>query len=286
MTIKASTQTVVRSARNILLASIIGVIATPGMAETTQESRSSKSISFFSSSEINLDSKDALLSDAEVTLSTPLIKYGYRVESNETIIDVSSTVVIDTGSIWIYDVSTDLISDFDGDAYYHRFSVAIDADTDFDVAYVYAKLYISYEGGPWNHYSTSDAYHIYTDSAHDRFVIETELADGFPSGYYDVRVVLYDADTEVRIQNYGPYDDDSLSTLPLEGSYYDDGYSGGYYPIETEIVIAGTGSTSVWLLIMLVVTTLVLRIKGDEPKKLKGSVTFDSHSHLVVTIIN
>ena len=51
------------------------------------------------------------------------------------------------------------------------------------------------------------------------------------------------------LHSYGPYDDDSLSTLPLEDSVYDDD---GYYStgVTTEVIVAGHGGVSVWLLAM------------------------------------
>lgn len=259
MTSKTTLQWVRGGIKGIILSSLLSFLSAPIMAEAAEEIRTSKSINFASSAEIDKATKDVLLKQAETNLNAPLIKQGFRAESSVAAVHVGGTSYDNQGVMWIYNASTDLISDFDGDDFYHRFSVTIDADTEYDVAYVYAMLYLSYEGGPWNHYSTSNAYHIYADSSHDAFVVETELGDGFPPGYYDVRIVLYDADTDASVMNYGPYDDASLSTLPLEDSYYDDGYSESYYPIETEIVIAGSGSMS-WMLALPVLITVVRRL--------------------------
>ena len=162
-----------------------------------------------------------------------------------------------------------MISDLDDDGYYHRFSVAIDADTVYSTSWVYAQLYLSYEGGPWNHYATSSDFHIHGDSAADVFVIETELAEGFPAGYYDIRIELYDANSGEWLQSYGPYDDASLSALPLEDSVYDDYYISG---VTTEVIVAGHGGVSIWLLVMFGLFGLVrwrkLRGMSDEEKKI------------------
>jgi len=128
--------------------------------------------------------------------------------------------------------------------------VLIDVDTVFDTAYIYAKLYLSYEGGPWNFLAASDNHHIHFDSELDSFIIETELADGYPPGYYDVRIEIYDADFDEWLLSYGPYDDASLSALPLEDSYYDDNDTVVIYPVETEIIIAGHGGSMSWLLMV------------------------------------
>lgn len=244
MTTKSITQQINTAIKGVALAGTLGLLSLPFLAEAADEVRTSKSISFSSTTNIDKVSKDALLEQAKTDVNQPLLEQGFRPEANVAAVYVGNTSYVSDGEIWIYNATTELISDFDGDDYYHRFSVAIDVDTVYSASYVYAELYLSYEGGPWNYYATSDTYRINYDSELDTFVVETELGDGFPSGYYDVRIKLYDADTDVKVMSYGPYDDASLSTLPLEDSYYDDGYSDGYYPVETEVVIAGAGSLS------------------------------------------
>lgn len=223
-------------------------------ANNTQ-SRSSRSISFTTNTEIDKTEKDRQLKLAEADTLSPLVKQGFREEgvsekklpTGISTLTYTDSTSYSTGEFSIYDASTDLISDFDFDGFYHRLSVKIDADTIHDVSYVYAKLYLSYEGGPWNHYATSNSYHIYGDSVLDSFIIETELADGYPPGYYDIRIELYDADYGDWLVSYGPYDDASLSALPLEDSYYDDEYIDNGYYIETGVAISA-GSLSTWLL--------------------------------------
>ena len=257
-----TTSHLINSLIAILLGSLFIVYAVPALSETTEVARTSKSISFTSSTEMDKASKDELLIQADADVNAPLIKQGYRAESSVAAARIVGASYISEGVMWIYDATTDLISDFDGDDFYHRFSVTIDADTQYERSNVYARLYLSYEGGPWNHYATSGVYAIYGDSELDAFVIETELGDGFPPGYYDVRIVLYDADIDASVVNYGPYDDTSLSTLPLEDSFYDDIYSGSYYPVETEVVIAGSasGSMSLWLLMVPALLTVIRRM--------------------------
>lgn len=252
--------TTIRS-RFVFLLLLAGLSAS-AMAATNSVSRSSKSISFVQSTQPDKLEKDARLRQVSAEVLAPLRKQGFRQESTATALKIVSVSAIGNMDISIYDVFTELISDFNDNGFYHRFSVTVDADTIYDTAYVYARLYLSFEGGPWNYYASSDSYHIYGDSDLDSFVIETELADGFPPGYYDVRIELYDADSDNWLLSYGPYDDASLSALPLEDSYYDDPYPVAIYPVESQIVVASHGgAASAWLLLLPVIIG-VLRKRG------------------------
>ncbi|MCU7929594.1 MAG: choice-of-anchor H family protein [Candidatus Thiodiazotropha sp. (ex Codakia rugifera)] len=129
----------------------------------------------------------------------------------------------------IFDAQTVISRDDDDDGYYHRLKVTFDADVPGDEAWVYAKLYLSLEGGPWNHYFTTDNFPIAGETTEDDYEVVTRLLDGYPTGYYDVLIELYDADDELLVVNYGPYDDIDLSVLPMEDSFRDDydDYGGG-----------------------------------------------------------
>jgi hypothetical protein len=223
------------------------LLSSPLMAEEKLQQRISKTISFTQSDNLDKTTKDARLKQADADVMESLNKEGFRMEST---VRASYAATGGYTDIIVYDASTDLISDLNYDGFYHRFSVVIDVDTVYETSYVYAQLYLSLEGGPWNHYATSSSYHIYGDSENDTFVIETELAEGFPPGYYDVKIEIYDADTGQWLVNYGPYEDSSLSGLPLEDSYYDDSYDSGYYPIETNVVVAGHAGSLNWLLLL------------------------------------
>ena len=243
-----------RKAKKLTLWSAIWVsltlISAPLMAEEVVSTRTSKSISFSNKTTLDKVARDEQLKQAESDVNEPLIKTGLRSESLAMAVHVDSTSSVSSSDIFVFDASSELISDFNYDGFYHRFSVSVDADTVFETAYVYAKIYLSYEGRPWNLYATSDNYHIYGDSELDRFVIETELGEGFPTGYYDVRIELYDADHNIWVDTYGPYDDADLLELPLEDSYYDEGYGAVEYQTETEIIVSGRGhgAMSWWLL--------------------------------------
>jgi hypothetical protein len=231
------------------------LLSSPLMAEETDQ-RSSTSISFEVNDGLDEITKDEQLKQADADVMTPLIKDGYRSESTVVGVHIESA---GAGDVYVYDASAELISDLNYDGFYHRFSIALDVDTVYDTSTVYAKLYLSLEGGPWNHYATSENYHIYGNSESDIFVIETELGNGFPPGYYDIKVDLYDAYTGQWLANYGPYEDASLSALPLEDSYYDDSYDGGIYPIETEIVVSRHAGSVNRVLLLLIPFVIAVR---------------------------
>lgn len=252
-----------KKVRLLVLAISVFISATASAVETMGV-RSSRSITYNSSTTLDKTSKDVLLNQADIDIFPALSEQGFRAESTVMAVHIETISVHNAGEITVYDASTELISDFNYDGFYHRFSTAIDIDTVYDTAYVYVKLYLSYEGGPWNHYATSDSYHIHGDSELDSFIIETELADGFPPGYYDVRIEVYDGDYNEWLLSYGPYDDASLSALPLEDSYYDD--NSVYYPVSTEIVVAGHGHGAMgwWLLMIAAVLLLCRKLTGYE----------------------
>lgn len=255
-----------------LLSSSLLILSLPAAAVDTKKiatdtlvipTRSSTSISLLPSSDLNKIDRDEKLKNADTSIMPALIKEGNRIESIDTSVEPSLkifNVTTTSHDFTLFDASTDLISDFNYDGFYHRFSVTFDVDTVYDKAYVYAKVYLSYEGGPWNHYATSDDYPVYLDSENDTMTIETELDDGFAPGYYDVRIELYDADYNEWLLSYGPYDDASLRALPLEDSYYDDpGYIGDSH-LTTEVIVSARGHGAMgWLLIFIPALLVVAR---------------------------
>jgi hypothetical protein len=94
----------------------------------------------------------------------------------------------------IYDADVQTISDFDGDGYHHAINVYFDVDVSYDSATVYAKLYLSREGGPWRQYFTTDLFSIHIDDVGDAYEVQTELLEGYEPGYYSVLVEVYSLD--------------------------------------------------------------------------------------------
>jgi hypothetical protein len=145
---------------------------------------------------------------------------------------------------WFYDVDVILFNDDDRDGYYHGIDLLFDADTYFSSAEVYAVLYLSYEGGPWNEYGVTEDFWIYGTSANDEYVMVTELMQGYPTGDYDILIELFDAWDGSFVASYGPEDTSELSYLPLEDYNRD-------APVEeTRVVVnsGGGGAMDGWLL--------------------------------------
>jgi hypothetical protein len=239
---------------------LLFVLSAPLRAESATEIRASKSISYTSEPANDKARRDEQLKQTDTDLMPALQVQGFRAESTVMALQVENASYYPAEDIYIYDATTHLISDFNENGFYHRFSVMIDADTIYEVAHVYVRLYLSYEGGPWNHYATSNTYHISGESELDYFTVETELANGYIPGYYDIRIELYNADHDSWLFSYGPYDDASLRTLPLEDSFYDDLYqTAAYYPVETEVIVTGHGhgSMSWWLFILPALISLL-----------------------------
>lgn len=232
---------------------IANASASDNATSDNETQTSSRSISYSLADSTSTVEKQQQLAKAELQALLPISKQGYRSESTQL---MSSSYY---GDFSIYATSVELVEDFDYDGFYHHFSVTMDVDTVYSNAHVYAELYISYEGGPWNYYASTDVFTIYGDSASDAFVIESELVDGFPAGYYDIRIDLYDADQNTWLLSYGPYEDNSLSTLPLEDSYRDNFYDDTSVSYETDIYVHGNGAINGWSLLLLAGLALIAR---------------------------
>ena len=128
---------------------------------------------------------------------------------------------------WIYYADVELFSDDDNDGYFYGIDVLFDADTYYEVADVYAALYLSYEGGPWNEYAVTDTFSIFGATSDDEYVVVTELMSGYPTGSYDLLIELYDAYDGAFVADMGPENNPDLAFLPLEDFNRDDPRVGG-----------------------------------------------------------
>jgi hypothetical protein len=140
---------------------------------------------------------------------------------------------------YIFDADVELFDDFDSDGYFTFLSVRIDADSLRDSAWVYAELYLSADGTTWEHYHSTDDFWIGGATGDDEFFVETELVTGYPSGYYDLLIELYDADFGTYSDEFGPNQSDLMALLPLEDVTRD--------PEPRPVVIHGGGGAFGWL---------------------------------------
>jgi hypothetical protein len=156
---------------------------------------------------------------------------------------------VNDGSFVIYEGYTQLIEDLDIDGYYQTFSVTFDADfisySPYNSAIVYAELYLSENGGPWQHYYTTDSFVIQGESTNDNFEVYSTLSQGFNPNQYDVLIDLYEEGYPYIVASYSSDDSNALFALPLESSDYDITY---YEEIH---VYGGSSSTAGILIITL-----------------------------------
>lgn len=123
---------------------------------------------------------------------------------------------------WVYYADVELFYDDDLDGYFYGIDVLFDVDTLYEVADVYAVLYLSFEGGPWNEYAATDDFSIFGATSEDEYVVVTELDSGYPTGSYDLLIEIYDAFDGAFLTSLGPADTSELSLLPLEDFNRDD----------------------------------------------------------------
>ena len=170
----------------------------------------------------------------------------------------------------IFDAHAEATADLDGDGYYHRLKITFDADVNSTLETVYAKLYLSYEGGDWQTYATSDLFQIYDDSAEDRYEIITELLEGYQPGYYDVLIELHSLyHTGIVAKRIISTDNDG-HVLALEDREHDEYYA-------EEIFYTGYGSygaTGSFSLIALFLLGLLVIIKFRGALKTSSAPNF------------
>ncbi|MCE9678132.1 choice-of-anchor H family protein [Shewanella sp. AS1] len=144
----------------------------------------------------------------------------------------------------IYEASSRLFTDYDYDGFYQTFSVTFDADVygyySGEYAQVFADLYLSRNGGPWELYHTTDVFTIVDNASDDDFEVLTTLYSGYPSDHYDLLIDLYEVGYWDIVATISSDDVEDLYALPLESSDRDEYYIDG---VTTEVVIRG-GSVS------------------------------------------
>ncbi len=158
----------------------------------------------------------------------------------------------------IYAANVQTISDFDGDGYHHAINVYFDVDVSYDSATVYAKLYLSREGGPWSQYFTTDLFSIHIDDVGDAYEVQTELLEGYDPGYYSVLVEVYSLDhaymvtSEVLDYQYLGRDvmiEARNWDVPYEEVYYEEDHSHG-------------GGSMTTLLVFFLIIQVVIAARG------------------------
>lgn len=125
------------------------------------------------------------------------------------------------GNVWVYSAAVSLSTDFDSDGYYTRISLDFDVDTDYLRTDVYARLFLSLEQGPWIEYAVTDNFTVTASTDADSYYVDTDLLEGFPPGYYDLKIEVYDAIDDYLVASYGPAESAEVTLLPLEDELAD-----------------------------------------------------------------
>jgi hypothetical protein len=176
--------------------------------------------------------------------------------SSETVAGRAGTVA--NTDFWFYDADVILFNDHDDDGHFHGIDLLFDADTYYNFAEVYAVVYLSLEGGPWNEYSVTDNFTLYGASAEDEFNIVTELVSGYPTGSYDLLIELFDGYNDAFLASYGPVDTPELAFLPLEDANRDVPYVPPPPPTTT-VVVHDHGGAFGWPAVLLLLGFGLLR---------------------------
>lgn len=155
---------------------------------------------------------------------------------------------------WIYEADVILFGDDDADGHYYGIDLLIDADTIYGVADVYAVVYLSLDGGPWNEYAVTDDFTIFGATGTDEYVLVTELMSGYPRGSYDLLIELFDTYDGSFVASLGPEDTSELAYLPLED-----------YDRDAPIVVShgGGGAAGLFTLSLLAIAGLRRRLRKD-----------------------
>jgi hypothetical protein len=147
------------------------------------------------------------------------------------------------GDSYVYDATTDLFYDNDGDGYFHHLRVRFDADTLFDTSWIYARIFVSADGNSWEQVFETDDFVIHGSDPDDDYEVETDLVSGYSAALYDVLIELYDADDGTLVDEFGPNESSDFSLLPLEDAVRD-----GVEPAPGPIVDGDGGGGAVsWL---------------------------------------
>jgi hypothetical protein len=161
---------------------------------------------------------------------------------------------------WFYTADVELFNDHDNDGYFYGIDLLFDADSIWASAEVYAVVYLSFEGGPWNEYAETDNFIVNGATSDDEYVIVTELLSGYPSGSYDLLIELFDAFDNSFLAWIGPEDTSELAFLPLEDADRDAPLD----PLPEVIVVHehGGGSMEWWFLLAMGLMVVERRLRA------------------------
>ncbi len=249
------------------------ILLLPGLSHALEDDRLSRSAGKFS-----IDNSVQL---KEKLLSIQVMNFGHSVnvenslnndEPNQLQAALKTANHLDPVEFIIFDAWLELTGDIDDDGFYHNIRLTFDADVNTGTEAVYAKLYLSHEGGPWYQYATSDVFEIHLDSADDSYEIMTELIEGYPPGYYDVMIELhsfYHHGTVASkiLDSFNTGFDITLEDLQHD-DYYAAGYDGYYYEDDYYYESYSHGHSGNLSLALLLLFLILLYVKNHSSKNI------------------
>jgi hypothetical protein len=235
----------------VLLAMTISLPASAESPETAAaEPRTSKSLHVRRGGRANSDNGTQTLDIYEGLRQT-----GPRVKPSASAKTGAGTAQAESAAFdfWVYEADVILFSDDDRDGYYYGIDLLIDADTIYSEADVYAVVYLSLDGGPWNEYAATEDFTLFGATGDDAYVLVTELMSGYPRGSYDLLIEVFDAWDGSFLASLGPEESSELAYLPLED------YDRDTPQVTISHGHAGGGAIGFWSLLPLLAFALRLR---------------------------
>lgn len=259
MSIKFESGSIMRLSSGLLAASILA-ICTAGTVQAEPGDNARMSVSQHAAQGGRMNSANTSVSEDEFPA---LVTAGQRDKSGTRAASAkpgAGSALAESAGInfWVYDADVQLFNDDDFDGYYHGIDLLFDVDTNFSSADVYAVVYLSYEGGPWNEYAATEDFTIFGSSGNDEYGLVTELMQGYPTGSYDLLIEVFDAYDGTFLTDFGPVDSSAISFLPLEDFNRDAPAN------EVQIAVShggGGGALDAWILSMLVLLIVVTAIR-------------------------
>jgi hypothetical protein len=114
-----------------------------------------------------------------------------------------------------------LIDDQDNDGYYHTFNLDLDIDNNYGSSDVYLQVFISEDQASWESLYVSEHFIVNEDDISDKQHLVFELQNGYPPGYYHIRVEVIDANSHMTLLTLEPQSYSALYALPLEDMSYE-----------------------------------------------------------------
>lgn len=122
--------------------------------------------------------------------------------------------------IHLFDVWFDLLTDSDGDGYYAKLNINFDLDTIFSEHEIYVVGQLDNQ-----QLFKTDAFTLHGNSGDDSYQTTVLLTEGYSSNYYDLTLIVYDAETNQMLVQYSSNNNDLFEDLYLEDAMLDDPFS-------------------------------------------------------------